>query len=150
MNQAVPDHVFHIEFESAPLAVRAALADVLTGLEPLALEGEELGTVELVIAEALNNIVEHAYPEGDTPGPVRIDCARRVTGLHFRIEDEGRPMPDGRLPLGEAANVDVAFEDMPEGGFGWFLIRDLAKDVGYAREGACNVLTLRLAMAIPG
>ena len=64
----------------------------------------------------------------------------------FRIEDTGRPMPGGETPLGQAANLDVDLEDLPEGGFGWFLIRDLAKDVNYSRADGTNVLDLRLAI----
>ena len=45
-----------------------------------------------------------------------------------------------------AASFDE-FPDLPEGGFGWYLIRDLARDVNYEREGWCNVLTLRLEVA---
>lgn len=44
------------------MAVRKALKELLDGLAPLDLDIEEMGTVELVMAEALNNIVEHAYP----------------------------------------------------------------------------------------
>ena len=43
---------------------------------------------------------------------------------------------------------DVPMQDMPEGGFGWFLIKDLAKDVTYHRVKAENHLSLRLAVAI--
>ena len=50
--------------------------------------------------------------------------------------------------LGKPANLDVAFEDLPEGGFGWFLIQDLAKDVLYARVENENRLSLRLAVGI--
>ena len=138
---------FHIEFESNACAVRDALGQILKGLRPLALDPEELGTVEIVMAETLNNVVEHAYPEGDPPGRVEIECVHRATGLHFRIIDEGRPMPQGRMPIGEAACVDVAYDEMPEGGFGWFLIRNLAREVQYERFGRTNVLDVRLAVA---
>ena len=57
-------------------------------------------------------------------------------------------MPDGQTPVGAAADLDVDFCDMPEGGFGWFLIKDLAKDVNYHREGVQNHLHLRIAVGI--
>jgi serine/threonine-protein kinase RsbW len=44
------------------MAVRKALKELLDGLASLDLDIEEMGTVELVMAEAPNNIVEHAYP----------------------------------------------------------------------------------------
>lgn len=146
--QANLEETFPVQFESGPLAVRSALAEILTGLSALKLEQEELGTVELVLAEALNNVVEHAYPEGSPAGPVDVNCMHRSNGLHFTVIDEGLPMPGGQLPLGLQANIDVDMIDLPEGGFGWFLIQDLAKDVVYQRKGERNVLDLRLAVAV--
>ena len=134
--------------QSGELAVREALKKILDGLGPLALDVEEAGTVELVMAEALNNIVEHAYPPGDPKGPISITCIHAHDGLHLTVVARGRGMPDGQTPLGAAANVDVDLCDMPEGGFGWFLIKDLAKEVTYARVEPENRLSLRLAVAM--
>ena len=137
-----------ISVQSGQLAVRDALGKLLDGLAPLSLDIEEIGTVELVMAEALNNIVEHAYPDGDATGSIDITCEHENDGLHLCVIDRGRGMPDGRTPLGARVEVDVALNDMPEGGFGWFLIRDLAKDVTYRRIGSENHLNLRLAVAM--
>ncbi|WP_299139136.1 ATP-binding protein [uncultured Tateyamaria sp.] len=140
--------VFRISVQSSEMAVREALQKLLDGLGPLALDVEESGTVELVMAEALNNIVEHAYPPSDPAGPIHITCMHAKDGLHLTVVDHGRGMPDGQTPLGAAANLDVDLCDMPEGGFGWFLIKDLAKDVAYQRVEPENHLTLRLAVAM--
>lgn len=139
---------FDISVVSGQLAVRDALRQLLDGLKPLNLDVEEAGTVELVMAEALNNIVEHAYPDGEDTGPIRISCAHARDGLHLTVVDSGRAMPDGRTPVGTAADLDVDLCDMPEGGFGWFLIKDLAKDVSYLRHNTENELRLRLAVAL--
>ncbi|MEO9576599.1 MAG: ATP-binding protein [Tateyamaria sp.] len=138
----------NISIQSGEMAVREALAKLLDSLTPLSLDVEESGTVELVMAEALNNIVEHAYPQGDPCGPIDITCSHARDGLHMTVTDSGRAMPDGRTPLGAAVDTDVPFDDMPEGGFGWFLIKDLAKDVSYVRVACQNQLSLRLAVAI--
>ena len=139
---------FDLCVQSSELAVREALEGVITGLDPLALDVEEVTTVELVLAEALNNIVEHAYPEGSEGGIIAIRCNHKNDGLHVTMKDEGNTMPDGQMPIGMAPNVDVDVMDMPEGGFGWFLIKDLAKDIRYRREGQANMLDLRLAVAL--
>ncbi|MEO0633935.1 MAG: ATP-binding protein [Pseudomonadota bacterium] len=138
----------HIEFESGAWGVRDALERVKGSLATYGLEPEEIGTVELVLAEAMNNIVEHAYPVADCPGPITVKCARQTNGLGFAIEDKGRAMPNGKTPVGMAVDVDVAPEDMPEGGFGWFLIKDLAKDVHYARIDDTNRLTFRISVSV--
>lgn len=133
-----------MKFKSGPLAVRAALAHILSELEPLKVSAEDLGTIEIVLAEALNNVVEHAYPEEGIPGPIDIDCRCEDGCLHVRIIDDGKPMPDGSLPEMQQADLDTDLLDLPEGGFGWFLIRELAQGLEYVREGDQNILDLRL------
>lgn len=139
---------FRITVQSSELAVRHILKKLLEGLRPLGLDTDEASTVELVMAEALNNIVEHAYPEGDPVGPISITCEHACDGLHLTVVDQGRGMPDGKTPLGVAVDLDVDLPNLPEGGFGWFLIRDLAKDVQYQRIEPENRLSLRLAVAV--
>ncbi len=138
---------FNVQVQSGPFAVRQLLEAVTDDLKPLGLDMEELGTIEIVLAEALNNVVEHAYPEGHAAGPIDIHMDAQPDGLHFRIEDIGQPMPDGHAPIGKQADLNVDLMDLPEGGFGWFMIRDLAKDVEYERKANRNVLTLRIAVA---
>ena len=139
---------FELCVQSGEMAVREALGGFIACLEPLALDIEEISTVELVLAEALNNIVEHAYPAEQEDRPICISCTHRRDGLHVTVSDKGTAMPDGQTPVGMAQDVDVDLMDMPEGGFGWFLIKDLAKDVRYRRECDENKLDLRLAVAV--
>ncbi len=58
-------------------------------------------------------------------------------------------MPGGQLPLGMSQSLNVGLCDLPEGGFGWFLIKDLAKDLKYRRIGQENHLHLRIAITVP-
>ncbi|WP_299780327.1 ATP-binding protein [uncultured Roseobacter sp.] len=139
---------FEISVKSSDMAVRKALGQFLHALQPLELSVEEAGTVELVLAETLNNIVEHAYPDPATAGYFTIACAHQKDGLHLQVTDQGLAMPDGTTPMGQRVSVDVEPGDLPEGGFGWFLIQDLAKDVSYQRVGSENQLTMRLAVAV--
>ncbi len=133
---------------SGPLAARQALDQLKLALAPLSLHIDELSTVELVLAEAVNNICEHAYANGARHGPIHLHCRHHRDGLHFTITDEGMPMPGGCAPPGLAVDVDGDLSEVPEGGFGWFLIRDLARDVTYQRQGAINRLSLRMAVAL--
>jgi serine/threonine-protein kinase RsbW len=137
---------FEVHMQSGNEATRRNLIEVLKSLAPLDLEPEELSTVELVLAEVLNNIVEHAYPADCPAGPIRTRCQHLADGLHFTISDQGFAMPGGATPLGFSPNVDVELDDLPEGGFGWFLIKDLAKDIHYDRRGSENQLKFRIAV----
>lgn len=133
---------------SRNFAVRDALDLFITALGPLELEPEERAAVELVLAEALNNIVEHAYPEVSSKGPITITGRHDRDGLHINILDKGLAMPGGQTPLGLPPSIDVDLFDLPEGGFGWFLIKDLAKDVNYSHVNGENRLNLRVAVGV--
>ena len=148
MSDKGPIPHIHFTVQSGVYAAREASAKLMDGLAPLDLDVEEAGTVELVVAEALNNIVEHGYPDPKNGGPISIYCEHGKKGLNIKLIDKGLPMPDGKTPIGLAANTDVEFMDMPEGGFGWFIIKDLAKDVVYSRVDEVNRLDLRIAIAL--
>jgi serine/threonine-protein kinase RsbW len=129
-----------IVFPGTPCAVRQALAALIDGPILGAVPDVERGTAELVLAEVLNNIVEHAYAQG--PGDIEVTIRRVQGDLDCRIVDKGLPMPDDDPPQGRLPLQDE--EDLPEGGFGWFLIRTLSRDLRYARVGGSNELTFRL------
>ena len=123
-------------------AVRAGLVRIMERLAPLSMAAPEREVVELVLAEVLNNIVAHAFHDAPVALPITIRCRRDVRDLHLRITDPGHPMPGGELPGGAARPTDVATADLPEGGFGWFLIRQLVRDLRYNRVGKINRLDL--------
>ena len=133
-----------IEVFSGPEAAREMLAHLMKGAQKLNLSEDSLGTVELVVAEAINNIVEHAYPPTGREGPIRLAAQLYESNFHVVLIDEGRGMPDGTLPDGSPTNVDVDRMHLPEGGFGWFLIRTQSKDLSYERAGWENRLSFHI------
>lgn len=107
------------------------------------LSQDRRGSAELVLAEVLNNVAEHAYPQAT--GPVSVSIGRTDKGLRFVIVDQGLPMPDGVLPTGELpASFVGPLAALPEGGFGWHLIRSLTTDLSYSRANGCNHLQFML------
>ncbi|WP_082005701.1 ATP-binding protein [Halocynthiibacter namhaensis] len=130
-------------FQSEPLAVRRALESILSGLGHLDLNQDDCGTVELVLAEVMNNIVEHAYA-GERSGVIELHISGTSRGLFCTVIDDGLPMPDGNPPMGKQHDLSCSREDLPEGGFGWMLIRELADELGYERDGDKNKLTFLL------
>ena len=127
---------------SNPVAVREGLRQ-LFAMAPLChLSEDARGTSEIVLAEALNNIVEHAYAEAE--GSIEVTLRHHAPDLWCEIADNGLPMPHGTLPAGRPHPID-GFDHLPEGGFGWFLIRTLAQDLEYRRIGDRNLLRFRLS-----
>lgn len=103
------------------------------------------GTWEIVLAEVLNNIVEHAYT-GVPRGPIELTLRFDGDILHASMIDDGLPMPNGAPPRGTIPDLDVPTSDLPEGGFGWALVHSLASRLEYQRSGAQNHLHLELPL----
>ena len=135
--------IFRTNFPSDYRWVRRVIQQAISALESNGMGVEQLGSVEIVLAEALNNIAEHAYPE-DAPGDVSLSIRRRQTGLLIEVRDKGAPMPDGRAPIGHHPLRDPD-DPIPEGGYGWFLIRELVRDLIYDRRDGENFLIFRMA-----
>jgi serine/threonine-protein kinase RsbW len=104
-----------------------------TGFTP-----ERVNEIELVVEEALVNIIRYAYPKKS--GTIELKCNNIDNcGLSISIEDEGIPFdvlshPDPEL------SPDIPSRKV--GGLGVFLIKKMANDVRYARNGMINTLTL--------
>lgn len=133
----------HLVFLASPLAVRDSLAQIMAAPPLRGLSPEARGIAELVLAEVLNNVVEHAYPA--EPGPVAVTLTPVAADIHCLVVDQGLAMPSGKLPEGKLPAVGTPLESLPEGGFGWYLILSLTRDLSYVRVGGSNRLSFLLA-----
>ena len=132
---------FAISVTGSMAGVREALTQIRSRLIDLGIGDDTCSTVELVLAEAMNNIAEHAYGS-EHPGQLDISARISPSLLRFDLQDYGRPLPDQKLPYGKLPDNNVPVHDLPEGGFGWFLIRTLAASVQYRHENGKNLLSL--------
>ncbi|MFN3844409.1 MAG: ATP-binding protein [Paracoccaceae bacterium] len=132
-----------IVIPSDPLAVREALRALFDRLTMGHMHDDARDTAQIVLAEALNNVVEHAYAK--FPGEIDVTIDLSPHGLTCRIMDVGLPMPGAVLPDGILEPTSTS-DDLPEGGFGWHLIRTLSEDLQYRREGELNLLTFRISV----
>ncbi|SMX46304.1 ATP-binding protein [Actibacterium lipolyticum] len=139
---------FKLCFAGEPFSVRDALGQVTNWLKDRDVCEETRGSVELVLAEVLNNISEHAY-RGDQPGPVELSLTCCPSAVCLCLRDQGHEMPEGSLPSGAAPDVNKQTQDLPEGGFGWFLINTLTHDLRYCREAGRNCLSFKMALDMP-
>ena len=98
---------------------------------------------ELVLAEVLNNVVEHAV-RGHQNARITVEWDQRPGGLDLRVTDTGKPMPGGDAPAGDLPERPDPATAPSEGGYGWFLIRSLAKDLSYRRVDGVNELRISL------
>lgn len=132
---------FERRFTASDLETRVTLAEVCARLAAAGLDDDEIGTVELVLAEVLNNIAEHAYGTGGGPVALQVDLERDA--VVCRLGDQGRPMPLGQVPQPELPPIAPP-QVLPEGGFGWHIVRCLVSDLDYQRGADGNRLALRI------
>lgn len=123
------------------MKVRLCICAVIDRLRGAGLSPERAGDVELVLAEAINNIVEHAYA-GVESGRIRIRVMLDRDHLVIRLRDDGRPLPAQQIPTARLIEPSRELGLLPEGGFGWFLIQSLTSAVRYDRDEGCNLLSL--------
>ncbi len=130
-----------------PGAVRDGLLDLMTRPPLGDLSADQRGMAELVLAEVLNNIVEHAY--AGSSGTIEIGVDRQPGGIACLVSDHGVPLPSGPPPGKLPPGMDGDPADLPEGGFGWHLIHALTRDLSYRRVNDRNHLSF-LIPADPG
>lgn len=96
-------------------------------------------SLNLAIEEAVVNVMDYAYPEGQR-GDVDIEVTADQQWLTFVISDTGIAFdPTSK----EDVDTTLSAEERPIGGLGIFLVRQLMDVIDYKREGNKNVLTLR-------
>lgn len=131
---------FELRLEATGSQARTALTDTMQRLAQLGLPSHRAGDIQLVLAEALNNVVEHAY-ENAGHGAITLLCDLGPETLDICIVDTGKPLPGGVLPPAEFPDLAGPLDGLPEGGFGWCLIHELTSCVQYRRENATNYLS---------
>lgn len=93
--------------------------------------------MQVALAEALNNIVEHALP-GNHREKIFIDCQKSGNYFEVNLSDRGNPIstnPDYRFP-----------EHDEEGGRGWPIIFRWMDQVEYNHDRGWNHLTLKKSL----
>jgi serine/threonine-protein kinase RsbW len=118
----------NLAFGSA--AARAIAADVLGAAAS--------GLVEMAVTEVCSNIVRHGHP--DAPGHEFTMTLRGVgPALEIEIRDIGPAYSFERRTM---PPVDVAFDELPEGGFGIALVHETMDVVEFRRVSDVNIVRL--------
>jgi anti-sigma regulatory factor (Ser/Thr protein kinase) len=116
----------------------------------LATDDPELtGDAQIVLAEVMNNIVEHALA-ARSDGVIEVILRVEPSGIDCMLRDDGCAMPGGRLPDAVATPVIDPRAEPREGGFGWPLVRALAGDLAYRRQGEWNETRLTVPCRTAG
>lgn len=111
------------------------LKDFLSKLE---LDRKTAGGLRLALEEAVVNVINYAYPEGET-GNVTVYAESDRSEVRFTVVDSGKPF-DPTAVLSADTTLDA--QNRPIGGLGIHLVRKLTDSVSYSRKDGKNVLIL--------
>lgn len=128
------------KFTSGTAQVRQTLDQTLTDVRDANIDPTLCDVSQIILGEVLNNVVEHAYgfEEGHS---IELSIWLRTDGLWCEVLDNGLPMPNGVPPAGVRTDVDPDQRgDLPEGGFGWAMVRELTENIQYFRANDTNQL----------
>lgn len=107
--------------------------------------GEELNlapdlvfNLNLVLEEAVSNVILYAYPKEEQQEIV-LTAKKTDKNLIFVLTDSGKEFDPTQAP---DADVTLSAEERQIGGLGIFLIRQIMNKVEYQRIEGKNVLTL--------
>ena len=103
-------------------------------------------SLNLVLEEAVVNVIQYAYPEGEE-GTLTIDVEWKEQEqlLQFTLSDAGKPFDPTAVP---DADASLSVEERPIGGLGIFLIRQMMDCVEYRYYNNRNVLVMQKRIAL--
>ncbi|MEL6511233.1 MAG: ATP-binding protein [Pseudomonadota bacterium] len=131
---------------SSEYGVRSLLTRLMPMLPDWGIPDETAMTLEIVLAETLNNVAEHAFSDTDDAF-IAVHIVTKDEAICVAVHDQGKPMPGLSLPDGMLPDADVERSELPEGGFGWFLIRSQTEALEYRRDAAGNHLSYRIPLS---
>ena len=106
--------------------------------EEFGLSSELVFNLNLVLEEAVSNVILYAYPKEEHQ-TISLIARKKDNQLIFVLTDSGKEFDPTQAP---DADITLSAEDRPIGGLGIFLIRQIMNTVEYQRIEGKNVLTL--------
>ena len=106
--------------------------------EAFALPMKTVMNLNLVLEEAVTNVIMYAYPKEEHEY-IHLTAKEQEGKLIFILTDSGKAFDPTQAP---DADITLSTDDRQIGGLGIFLIRKIMNEVKYERIDGKNVLTL--------
>ena len=106
--------------------------------QKLNIEKTLMRKLRLAVEEAVVNVIEYAYPNGNE-GEVNISVLADDKKVKFIIVDKGNHFDP---TIKEMADTTLSAEERQIGGLGILLVRELMDTINYERKDGKNILTL--------
>ena len=137
-----------LSFAATESEASAGIAQLSRCLAGQGLPAHKAGDVKIALAEAINNVVEHAYADV-TPAKVKVRCRLHRNWLEILISDTGESVAGISCSRRCTRAAGFICRRVARRGFGWFLIHELTSDIHYERCDGCNRLSLRFDFPEP-
>ncbi len=112
---------------------------VTRAAEKAGLDARAIYQVQMVVEEACDNIIEHAYA-GESKGNIECTCVVDQEGLTVILRDHGRAFNPESIP---EPDREASLEERETGGLGLYFINQLMDEVTFSfSSDAGNVLTM--------
>jgi len=98
-------------------------------------QGKEL---RLAVEEAVVNVIDYAYPEGEE-GEITLELNFEEGGVLIRVIDSGIPFDPTKT---EEPDTSLPARERHIGGLGIYLLRSLTDSIRYERREGKNILIL--------
>lgn len=108
--------------------------------EELELAADKSFNLNLVLEEAVTNVVSYAFPP-EEEHEFHLYATSDGNQLTFKLEDDGVPFDPTTV---SDVDTTLSAEERQIGGLGIFLIRQIMTDVSYAYVDGKNQLTMTL------
>lgn len=106
--------------------------------EAFSLKPDMVFNLNLVLEEAVANVINYAYPQGEKQS-IYLSASLHDNSIVLVLTDTGKEFDPTMAP---EADITLSAEERPIGGLGIFLIRQIMNEVKYERIEGKNVLTL--------
>jgi serine/threonine-protein kinase RsbW len=109
------------------------------------LSAVEVNGVRQAVKEALNNVIIHSY-QGQYNCLIDLIVSLQDDDLVISIKDTGIGMDPKLLEMDRSAVVDVDpsdIENIPNGGWGLYLIKELMDSISYRTEAGIHTLEMK-------
>ena len=131
------EKILVIENDISEISKLAVFIDELG--EEMNLTPELIFNLNLVLEEAVSNVILYAYGE-EKHKEISLMANMSDGNLVFVLTDSGKVFDPTKVP---DADITLSAEEREIGGLGIFLIRQIMDKVDYQRIGGKNVLTMR-------
>lgn len=113
--------------------------------ETMPLNAGDVMQLNLAIEEAVVNVMEYAFQDGDKHGftltaDVEADGLQGGEIVKFVLTDDGIPFDPTKE---EDPDVTLSAEERQIGGLGIYLVKNIMQSVEYCRTDGKNVLTMK-------